>query len=67
MRKTIIFEGRTYEQGLGIPDYYRERGETNPDDWYWLVGSNKEENRFLNRKWMEKPLTPPITNEDNLK
>lgn len=64
MKKTIQFEGKTYIQKLhGIPDYYAEQGETNAEDWYWLKGSKKNDLKYLNKKWIDTP----ITSKDNLK
>lgn len=60
------FEGKTFIQGLhGIPDYYAERGEKNVEDWYWLEGSNKEDHKFLNKKWMDTP--PPQIRQSIIK
>jgi len=43
----IMFEGKRFIKGLnGVPDF-PEYKNTKSDDWYWLEGSKKEENRFL--------------------
>ena len=43
----ILFETGKYIKALhGVPDF-PEYATTKPDDWYWLEGSKKEENRFL--------------------
>lgn len=60
--KTLTFEKNVFIQGLhGIPDYYKSNKDTKIKDWYWKKGTQKKDQEFLNKKWLDTQPNTGIT------